>query len=65
MGSINHAIGYGALFGFFTYATFDLTSQAVFKNWPWAITGIDLLWGSFVTMTSSTVVYALYSHLIK
>ena len=63
--SISRALGYGALFGFFTYATFDLTSQAVFKKWPWAITGIDLLWGSFVTMTTSTTVFALYSHFIK
>jgi hypothetical protein len=63
--SIEHALGYGALFGFFTYATFDLTSQAVFKKWPWAITGIDLFWGSFVTMTTSTVVFALYSQFFK
>ena len=26
---------YGALFGFFCYATFDLTSLALLKNWSW------------------------------
>lgn len=43
----------GALFGFVTYATFDLTNQAVLKNWPWLVTGVDLLWGAFITATVS------------
>src|SRR5689334_10806966 len=28
------AAGYGALFGFFTYITYDLTNLATLKNWP-------------------------------
>ena len=39
----------GALLGLVSYATFDLTSQAVFKNWPTRITIIDLIWGTILT----------------
>jgi len=35
----------GALFGFFTYATYDLTNLATIKNWPFVIVVVDILWG--------------------
>ena len=35
----------GALFGFFTYATYDLTNLATIKNWPVAIVVVDMIWG--------------------
>ena len=35
----------GALFGFFTYATYDLTNLATIKNWPLIIVVVDILWG--------------------
>ena len=35
----------GALFGFFTYATYDLTNMATIKNWPLIIVVVDILWG--------------------
>lgn len=47
--SIMHALTYGALFGLVAYATFDLTSMAVLKDWPIKITVIDLMWGSILT----------------
>src|SRR3569623_1450045 len=31
-GSVGTALLYGALFGFFTYATYDLTNQATLRN---------------------------------
>ncbi len=36
----------GGLFGFFTYATYDLTNMATIKGWPLKIVVIDILWGS-------------------
>jgi uncharacterized membrane protein len=42
---VSYAIGYGALFGFFTYMTYELTNLAVLKDWPWQIVPIDILWG--------------------
>jgi uncharacterized membrane protein len=40
------ALAYGALFGFFTYATYDLTNLATVKDWPVIVTAIDLVWGT-------------------
>jgi uncharacterized membrane protein len=42
---VSYAIGYGALFGFFTYMTYELTNLAVLKDWPWQIVPIDIIWG--------------------
>lgn len=46
---------YGALFGFFCYATFELTSLALLKHWTWPVVLVDVAWGSFVTALSSTL----------
>ena len=43
---VSHAIIYGALFGFFTYMTYELTNMAVIKDWSWQIVPIDILWGT-------------------
>ena len=45
---------YGALFGLFCYATFDLTSLALLKHWSWAVAALDIGWGAVVTAVSST-----------
>jgi uncharacterized membrane protein len=49
-----HAALYGAMFGFFAYATFDLTCLAVLKHWTWPAAFLDVSWGAFVTATSAT-----------
>jgi uncharacterized membrane protein len=45
---------FGALFGLFCYATFDLTSLALLKHWSWAVAAVDITWGAIVTAVSST-----------
>ncbi len=49
------ALLYGALFGFFCYATFELTSLALLKHWTWPVVMVDLAWGTFVTATAGTL----------
>lgn len=44
--SLDQVALYGALFGLITYATFDLTSAAVFKDFPYLVVGVDMLWGA-------------------
>jgi uncharacterized membrane protein len=44
----------GALFGFFTYATYDLTNLATLKNYPLQLALIDILWGSLVSAVAAT-----------
>lgn len=45
---------FGALFGLFCYATFDLTSLALLRHWSWAAAVVDVSWGALVTAVSST-----------
>ena len=58
--SIKDLILKGALFGFTTYATFDLTSYAIINNFSINIVIVDLLWGMFVSISSAAVVYKFY-----
>jgi uncharacterized membrane protein len=44
-----NAAFYGALFGFFAYATYDLTNLATLRNWPVSLTAIDMAWGTSVS----------------
>lgn len=44
----------GALFGFFAYATYDLTNLAVIKDWPLGLTFIDMAWGTMVSGVAAT-----------
>lgn len=52
---VQHAVGYGLLWGLCTYATYDLTNLATVKNWPVTLTIIDLAWGSFISAAVATV----------
>jgi len=55
--SISQALMVGMLFGFITYATYDLTNLATLEGWPLKITIIDLIWGASVGgLTSMFVV---------
>jgi uncharacterized membrane protein len=51
----------GAVFGFITYATYDLTNLATLKDWPLQITLIDLAWGTFLGASTSAIAYTLYN----
>ena len=44
----------GALFGFFAYATYDLTNLATLKQWPVWIALLDMGWGTLVSAASAT-----------
>jgi uncharacterized membrane protein len=43
----------GALFGFFAYATYDLTNLATLKDWPVGLSLIDITWGTCVSGVSA------------
>jgi uncharacterized membrane protein len=55
--SLQHALVFGALFGFITYATYDLTNLATLKDWPLTVTIVDMIWGSVLASTVSSVTY--------
>lgn len=43
--SLLRAVVWGGLYGFFTYATYDLTNLALIKGWPLKVVMVDIVWG--------------------
>jgi uncharacterized membrane protein len=64
-GNVGTALIYGALFGFFTYATYDLTNQATLRNWTVMLTVVDVAWGTTLGAISSAASYVLVSRLLS
>lgn len=58
-GSLGKAAMLGALFGFFTYATYDFTNLATIKNWPLIVTVVDLIWGTVLCTSVASVSYLI------
>ena len=44
---------YGALFGLFCYATYELTNMSLLKHWTWNVVAVDIAWGTFVTAVAA------------
>jgi len=51
--SLRQAIVLGGLFGFFAYATYDLTNLATLQGWPINIVLVDIIWGVVLTAAVS------------
>ena len=43
----------GALFGFFAYATYDLTNLATLRGWPLGLSLIDIGWGTALSAAAA------------
>lgn len=43
----------GALFGFFAYATYDLSNLATLKGWPVHLAVVDIVWGTALTAAAA------------
>lgn len=55
---------YGALFGFFTYATYDLTNHATLRNWSTALTLVDTAWGTLLAGFAAVAAYWITSKFV-
>jgi len=51
---------YGLLFGFFTYATYDLTNLATLKDWPLDLVIVDIIWGTLLGGAVAVSTYFIY-----
>jgi uncharacterized membrane protein len=58
--SLRTTIISAALFGFFCYATYDLTNLATLKNWPLSLSLVDMVWGTFLSATTAYIAYTVY-----
>lgn len=54
-GSLKATLLRGALFGLITYATYDLTNLATLKDWPVLLSVVDMLWGTFLSVSVSAI----------
>ena len=43
-----------AIFGFFVYASYDLTNLALLKDWPLRLSLIDIAWGTLLSGISAS-----------
>ncbi len=57
--SLTKALMLGALFGFFTYATYDLTNLATLRDWPISVVFADIAWGMILSGSVATLSYLL------
>lgn len=53
--SIKSAFIAGAMFGFFIYASYDLTNLALLKDWPLGLSLIDMTWGTSLSGACAAV----------
>jgi uncharacterized membrane protein len=61
-GTWKTALVQGAAFGFFCYATYDLTNQATLRTWSVVITIADLIWGTLLSGVASALGFRITRH---
>ncbi|MDP1614689.1 MAG: DUF2177 family protein [Methylococcales bacterium] len=54
-GTLKKAVLRGALYGFITYATYDLTNHATLKDWTLLMTVVDMTWGTVLSASVTLV----------
>ena len=54
---LKQAALYGALLGFLMYAFYDLTNLATLRDYPWSLTIVDIIWGTFLVGTVTAVMF--------
>lgn len=57
--SLGRAVALGAFLGFFAYATFDLTSMALIRGFPWIVVIVDMIWGTVLTGSVAAAGFAI------
>ncbi|WP_295812362.1 DUF2177 family protein [uncultured Nitratireductor sp.] len=59
-GGVWTAVLFGALFGAFAYATYDLTNFATLRNWTLQITLLDIVYGALLCGIAAAAGYVAY-----
>lgn len=59
------ALVLGVMFGFFTYATYDLTNQATLRNWTSLLTITDVVWGTVLAGCCACSGYIVANRLLE
>ena len=46
---------YGALVGFLSYGTYDMTNLSTLRDWPWIVSVVDVVWGTLLSASVATI----------
>lgn len=60
--SFTLALRNGALYGLFTYGTYDLTNLATLRGWPRRVVLVDMVWGVVVSGIGASISYLIVRH---
>jgi len=55
--SLARAAILGAVLGMVAYGTYDLTNQATLRDWPAAMTALDIAWGAVISASAAAGAY--------
>jgi uncharacterized membrane protein len=55
--SVLSAAGYGALFGLVVYGVYDFTNYSTLRQWPFALTLVDVAWGATASAIGASAVW--------
>lgn len=55
---------YSILYGLVTFATYDLTNHATIKDWPLIVSIVDMSYGMFVALVSSSAAFYAKKYLM-
>tara|TARA_B100000768_G_C11266747_1_gene371466 strand:+ start:1810 stop:2208 length:399 start_codon:yes stop_codon:yes gene_type:complete len=55
---------YSILYGLVTFATYDLTNHATIKDWPLIVSIVDMSYGMFVALVSSSAAFYTNKYLM-
>lgn len=64
-GTLMTGVILGGLFGFFTYATYDLTNLSTLKGWPLSVTLVDILWGTVLGAAVTALTFLIYNQFLS
>ena len=53
--SLANVAFYGAVVGFLSYGTYDMTNLSTLRDWPWIVSVVDLVWGTVLSASVATL----------
>jgi uncharacterized membrane protein len=65
MHSLGHAMLNAAFFALVAYGTYDLTSLGITIGWPVILTVVDMSWGVFCAIVTTTLTYLVATKVFK
>jgi uncharacterized membrane protein len=54
--TVSSAAAFGALFGLVVYGVYDFTNYATLRQWPFALTLVDVAWGAVASAAAAVAV---------